>query len=152
MRCPFCSDENTRVIDSRTFSDARAIRRRRECIKCLKRFTTYETIEAVGIVVLKKDNRREEFNKEKILKGILRAVEKRNISRERIETIVLDIEKEAQDNLKGEISTKQIGNMIMKSLLQVDEVAYVRFASVYKDFKDLESFIKEIEAMKEELK
>ena len=88
MRCPFCSDENTRVIDSRTFSDARAIRRRRECIKCLKRFTTYETIEAVGIVVLKKDNRREEFNKEKILKGILRAVEKRNISRERIETIV----------------------------------------------------------------
>ncbi len=152
MRCPFCSDENTRVIDSRTFSDARAIRRRRECIKCLKRFTTYETIEAVGIVVLKKDNRREEFNKEKILKGILRAVEKRNISRERIETIVLDIEKEAQDNLKGEISTKQIGNMIMKSLLQVDEVAYVRFASVYKDFKDLDSFIKEIEAMKEELK
>ena len=152
MRCPFCSDENTRVIDSRTFSDARAIRRRRECIKCLKRFTTYETIEAVGIVVLKKDNRREEFNKEKILKGILRAVEKRNISRERIETIALDIEKEAQDNLKGEISTKQIGNMIMKSLLQVDEVAYVRFASVYKDFKDLDSFIKEIEAMKEELK
>ena len=150
MRRPFCSDENTKVIDSRTFSDSRAIRRRRECMKCFKRFTTYETIEAVGITVVKKDNRREEFDKNKVLKGVLRAVEKRDISREKIETIVLDIEKEAQDNLKGEITTDQIGNMIMKALLKIDEVAYVRFASVYKNFKDVDSFIKEIESMKED--
>ena len=98
----------------------------------------------------KKDNRREEFDKNKVLKGVLRAVEKRDISREKIETIVLDIEKEAQDNLKGEITTDQIGNMIMKALLKIDEVAYVRFASVYKNFKDVDSFIKEIESMKED--
>lgn len=150
MRCPFCSDENSKVIDSRTFSDGRAIRRRRECMSCNKRFTTYETIEVIGTTVIKKDGRREEFSKNKIMKGLIRAVEKRNIPLEKLETISLDIEKEAQDNLKGEITSDQIGIIIMKKLLEVDEVAYVRFASVYKDFRDLESFIKEIEAMKNE--
>lgn len=150
MRCPFCSDENSKVIDSRTFSDGRAIRRRRECMSCNKRFTTYETIEVIGTTVIKKDGRREEFSKNKIMKGLIRAVEKRNIPLEKLETISLDIEKEAQDNLKSEITSDQIGIIIMKKLLEVDEVAYVRFASVYKDFRDLESFIKEIEAMKNE--
>lgn len=150
MRCPFCADENSKVIDSRTFSDGRAIRRRRECMSCGKRFTTYETIEVIGITVMKKDGRREEFSKEKVMKGLIRAVEKRNISLEKLESIALDIEKEAQDNLKGEVTSAQIGKIIMKKLLEVDEVAYVRFASVYKDFKDLESFIKEIEEMKDE--
>lgn len=150
MRCPFCSDENSKVIDSRTFSDGRAIRRRRECMSCSKRFTTYETIEVIGITVIKKDGRREEFHKGKVMKGLVRAVEKRNIPLEKLENIALDIEKEAQDNLKGEVTSEQIGKIIMKKLLEVDEIAYVRFASVYKDFKDLESFIKEIEAMKNE--
>ena len=150
MRCPFCAEENSKVIDSRTFSDGRAIRRRRECMSCSKRFTTYETIEVIGITVMKKDGRREEFSKEKVMKGLIRAVEKRNISLEKLESIALDIEKEAQDNLKGEVTSAQIGKIIMKKLLEVDEVAYVRFASVYKDFKDLESFIKEIEEMKDE--
>lgn len=149
MRCPFCSGENSKVIDSRTFSEGRAIRRRRECMTCMKRFTTYETIEVIGITVVKKDGRREEFNKEKIMKGLIRAVEKRHIPLEKLENIALDIEKEAQDNLKGEITSEQIGKIIMKKLSEVDEVAYVRFASVYKDFKDLESFIKEIETMKD---
>ncbi len=150
MRCPFCAEENSKVIDSRTFSDGRAIRRRRECMSCSKRFTTYETIEVIGITVMKKDGRREEFSKEKVMKGLIRAVEKRNIPLEKLESISLDIEKEAQDNLKGEVTSAQIGKIIMKKLLEVDEVAYVRFASVYKDFKDLESFIKEIEEMKDE--
>ena len=150
MRCPFCAEENSKVIDSRTFSDGRAIRRRRECMSCSKRFTAYETIEVIGITVMKKDGRREEFSKEKVMKGLIRAVEKRNIPLEKLESISLDIEKEAQDNLKGEVTSAQIGKIIMKKLLEVDEVAYVRFASVYKDFKDLESFIKEIEEMKDE--
>jgi transcriptional repressor NrdR len=150
MKCPFCLEENSKVIDSRTFSEGRAIRRRRECMSCTKRFTTYETIEVIGIKVVKKDGRREEFNKEKVMKGLIRAVEKRNIPLEKLENISLDIEKDAQDNLKGEITSEQIGKIIMKKLLEVDEIAYVRFASVYKDFKDLESFIKEIEAMKNE--
>lgn len=149
MNCPFCNSDNSRVINSRTVSNGGAVRRRRICVVCDKRFTTYERVEESPIVVIKKDKRREEFKREKILKGLQRATEKRNISRETIEEIVIKIEREIQNNLKGEVSSKQIGTMMMTTLKELDEVAYVRFASVYKEFKDLESFMKEIKNFKD---
>ncbi|MGM0507738.1 MAG: transcriptional regulator NrdR [Fusobacteriota bacterium] len=152
MRCPFCDGDNIKVIDSRNLSNGRAIRRRRECSDCQKRFTTYERMEKTPIMVIKKDNRRERLDSEKILNGLLRATEKRNFSREELESIVLDIEKDISDrSLKGEIKTDEVGNIILERLKELDEVAYIRFASVYKDFQDVEGFLKEIEDIREKI-
>ncbi len=150
MKCPFCEIDNSRVLESRNLSDGRAIRRRRECLTCGKRFTTYERVEKAPIMVIKKDKRREPFDSNKILKGLIRATEKRNIEIEVLEGAVLEIEENAETKTsKGEITSTDIGEIIILKLKEIDEVAYIRFASVYKNFKDVESFIKEIEGMKE---
>jgi len=146
MRCPFCGYKETNVIDSRESSDGMIVRRRRECPKCKKRFTTYERIET-NIIVIKKDGRRESFDRQKIMNGIVKACEKRSISIEKIEKIVDDIESILR--LKGkEISSKEIGKIVMRKLKKLDKVAYIRFASVYKEFKDVEDFKKEFLKLK----
>jgi transcriptional repressor NrdR len=140
MKCPFCGYTEDKVVDSRTSSDDAIIRRRRECLKCGKRFTTYERIERVELMVIKKDGRREEFNREKILIGLRKACEKRPISIEKLEEMTNKIEAEIEKRNEREISSKIIGELVMKYLHNLDQVAYVRFASVYKEFKDLEEF------------
>ena len=148
MKCPYCDSENTKVIDSRAYSEGYSIKRRRVCNDCNKRFTTYEKVEEVPFYVVKKDNSREKFDQEKVMKGLIRATVKRNISVEALEAFVLDIEKQLQNSLKNEISTRDLGELIMEKLKYLDEVAYVRFASVYKDFKDIKSFIEIVEDIK----
>lgn len=138
MRCPYCESE-TRVVDKRESSEF-ITRRRRECLKCKKRFTTYERIESKNIMVLKKDKRREPFNRDKLKSGILRACEKRPVSLDEIEKIVNEIEARLREEGKNEISSKFIGELIMKKLKKLDKVAYIRFASVYRDFKDVDEF------------
>lgn len=145
MKCPYCDSENTKVIDSRSYSEGYSIKRRRACNDCRKRFTTYEKVEEVPFYVVKKDNSRERFDSEKIMKGLIRATVKRNISMEALEAFVLDIEKQLQNSLNNEISTRDLGELIMEKLKYLDEVAYVRFASVYKDFRDIKSFIEIVE-------
>lgn len=142
MKCPFCANENSRVLDSRSTEESNSIRRRRECMNCGRRFTTYETIESVPILVIKRNNSRQPFDLEKIKKGIIKACEKRPVSLNQIEEICLDIEKELQNSLRQEISSQEIGEMVMQKLKQIDEVSYVRFASVYRQFKDITNFIK----------
>lgn len=144
MHCPFCGYEDSKVIDSRPAEDGAAIRRRRECIKCEKRFTTYEKVESLPIIVIKKDKTREQFNREKLLSGITRACEKRPVETEQIDMLVDRIESELQNTLRREISTKEIGEKVMEGLREIDEVAYVRFASVYRQFKDVNTFIAEV--------
>lgn len=146
MNCPFCNYENSRVLDSR--ASASSIRRRRECLACAKRFTTYETIETTPILVIKSDGSRQPFDSAKIKKGIIRACEKRPISLSQIENIVLEIEKEIQNSLSGEVKSSLIGEMVMEKLKRLDEIAYIRFASVYQKFNDTESFVKIINDMK----
>ncbi|GLI56154.1 transcriptional repressor NrdR [Propionigenium maris DSM 9537] len=148
MKCPYCDSENTKVIDSRSYSEGYSIKRRRACNDCKKRFTTYEKVEEVPFYVVKKDNSREKFDREKVMKGLIRATVKRNISMEALETFILDIEKQLQNSLNNEISTRDLGELIMEKLKYLDEVAYVRFASVYKDFKDIKSFIEIVEDIK----
>ena len=148
MKCPYCNSENTKVIDSRAYSEGYSIKRRRVCNSCNKRFTTYEKVEEVPFYVVKKDNSREKFDHQKVIKGLIRATVKRNISMEALETFVVDIEKQLQNSLKNEISTRDLGELIMEKLKYLDEVAYVRFASVYKDFKDIKSFIEIVEDIK----
>lgn len=145
MRCPYCTSDESKVIDSRSYSEGYSIKRRRECLECGKRFTTFENVEHNTFYVVKKNGGREEFKREKILKGLVQATVKREISYEKIEGLALEIEKELQSNLSGEIESKVLGNIIMEKLKKLDEVAYVRFASVYKEFKDVKSFIREIE-------
>lgn len=145
MKCPFCNSEDTKVVDSRAFMDGNSIKRRRECINCQKRFTTYEKIEEMPLYVVKKDKRREKFDRNKLLRGLTAATIKRNISREELDTFVLEIEKSIQNSLQNEISTQELGEMIMEKLLYIDEVAYVRFVSVYKEFNDIKSFIEIVE-------
>ncbi len=140
MKCPYCGYKEDRVIDSRSSSDDTIIRRRRECLKCGKRFTTYEKVEHIPLMVIKKDGRREEFDREKILNGIRKACEKRPVSIEKMEEIVNKIEAEVEKKNVREISTRVIGQLVMKYLHKLDQVAYVRFASVYKEFKDIEEF------------
>ncbi|MGL4308222.1 transcriptional regulator NrdR [Cetobacterium sp. SF1] len=152
MKCPFCNYEDTKVIDSRAFLDGSTIKRRRECIKCEKRFTTYEKIEETVIYVVKKDKRREKFFREKLLRGLTTATIKRNISRDRLEEFIDDIEKSLQNTLKNEVTTKELGELVLKKLKDLDEVAYVRFASVYKQFNDLKSFIDIVEDIKKDKK
>jgi transcriptional repressor NrdR len=147
MRCPFCGYKNDKVLDSRESKDGKSIRRRRECLKCSKRFTTYEQVEQILPVVVKKDGRREAFNSFKILNGLKKACEKRPISLATMEKIVEDIEKEIQNKMEKEISASEIGDMVMARLKKLDDVAYVRFASVYRQFKDINEFMDEIKKM-----
>jgi transcriptional repressor NrdR len=144
MRCPFCNNEETKVIDSRPVEEGNATRRRRECEKCGKRFTTYEKVEESIIMVIKKDGRREAFDRTKILNGIVKACEKRPVSMDEIEAIVSDIERGLNNMMEREVKSSFIGELVMEKLKNLDEVAYVRFASVYRQFTDVETFIKEI--------
>ncbi|MBQ8391088.1 MAG: transcriptional repressor NrdR [Clostridia bacterium] len=144
MRCPFCGHEDSKVIDSRPTDEGVAIRRRRECIKCAQRFTTYEKVESLPIVVIKKDKTREMFDREKLLAGLTRACEKRPVETSTLDRLVDKIESDLQNTLKREISTKEIGEKVMEGLKDIDEVAYVRFASVYRQFKDVSTFIAEV--------
>ncbi|WP_026895204.1 transcriptional regulator NrdR [Clostridiisalibacter paucivorans] len=144
MKCPYCDYYETKVIDSRPTGEGQAIRRRRECIKCNKRFTTYEKIEEIPLVIEKKDGTRQSFNRNKILNGIIRACEKRPVPINKIEKIVDNIEKELYNSMEKEVTSKHIGEMVMHYLKDLDEVAYVRFASVYRQFKDLNTFMDEL--------
>ena len=144
MKCPYCGFVESRVIDSRPTDEGERIRRRRECLKCGKRFTTYEVIENFPIVVIKKDKSRETFDRSKLLNGLLRACEKRPVSMDTLERIVDEIENLLQNSLDWEVSSQRIGTYAMEKLKTVDEVAYVRFASVYRQFKDINSFMEEL--------
>ncbi len=144
MRCPYCGFDDSKVIDSRPTEEGVAIRRRRECIECTKRFTTYEKVESLPIIVIKKDKTRELFNREKLLAGLTRACEKRPVEAHQLDLLVDKIESDLQNTLKREISTKEIGEKVMEGLKDIDEVAYVRFASVYRQFKDVSTFIAEV--------
>ena len=144
MKCPFCGYEESKVIDSRPTDEGEKIRRRRECIACAKRFTTYEIIESVPIVVVKKDKSRQAFDRVKLFNGMLRACEKRPVSIDQIEKVVSDIETELQNSLDREVTSVHIGELVMDKLKGLDEVAYVRFASVYRQFKDINTFMDEL--------
>ena len=145
MKCPGCGHTESKVIDSRSADEGNSIRRRRECLNCQRRFTTYEVIETIPLIVIKKNDSREPFDRNKILNGIMRACQKRPVSVEQMEKIVYDIENELQNSLKNEVHVSQIGSMVMDKLKDVDAVSYVRFASVYREFKDVETFMREIE-------
>ena len=144
MKCHFCGYEESKVIDSRPTDEGEKIRRRRECISCAKRFTTYEIIETVPIVVVKKDKSRQAFDRVKLFNGMLRACEKRPVSIDQIEKVVTDIETELQNSLDREVTSVHIGELVMDKLKELDEVAYVRFASVYRQFKDINTFMDEL--------
>lgn len=147
MRCPFCEYNGTRVLDSRPFNNNKSIRRRRECEKCERRFTTFEMVEETPLLIVKKDGTREEFNRDKILRGLVRACEKRPVPLEVLEHVVNDIEKELRSCGQAEIQSNDVGEKVMERLYHVDEVAYVRFASVYRQFKDINVFMKELEEL-----
>ena len=145
MKCIYCGNTESKVLDSRSCDENNSIRRRRECLGCGKRFTTYETIETTHLLVIKSDNSRQEFNPEKLKRGIIRACEKRPVSMSQIDTIVSDIEKELYNNLDQEVESNKIGELVMSALKQIDEVSYIRFASVYRKFADLTHFIEFIQ-------
>jgi transcriptional repressor NrdR len=147
MRCPFCNRFDSKVVDSRASEDGNAIRRRRECLHCQKRFTTYERIEEAPLIVVKKDQRREPFDRQKILNGLLRACEKRPVSIVTIEQLVDSVEKELRNRMDQEISSRMIGELVMAGLKKIDEVAYVRFASVYRQFEDVATFMDELHTL-----
>ena len=147
MRCPFCSNNETKVVDKRPTINEE-IRRRRECLKCNKRFTTYESIQKLDIIVLKKDGRKEKFFRDKLKQGMLKACEKRPVSEEQIEQVVNKIESELRRLKTKEIPSKSLGEKVIKKLKSLDEVAYLRFASVYKSFEDIKDFEKEVKALK----
>jgi len=144
MKCPFCGNPESKVVDSRPTDEGESIRRRRECLACQKRFTTYETVEIIPIIVIKKDGSRQAFDKQKILNGLLRASEKRPISLDELTRVVDNIEMKLQNELRREVTTSEIGQLVMDELKNLDEVAYVRFASVYREFKDINSFMSEL--------
>ena len=152
MRCPFCGSEDTKVVDSRSYLEGNSIKRRRECIICQRRFSTFERVEEVPLYVIKKDQRRVLFDREKVMRGLTFATVKRNIGREDLEKIVYEVEKNIQNTLKNEITTRDLGEMILEKLKKIDQVAYVRFASVYKEFDDVKSFVELIEEMEREKK
>ena len=147
MRCPFCDNPDTKVIDSRPTEEGHAIRRRRGCDACNKRFTTYEKVEEAILMVVKKDGRRETFDRTKILNGIIKACEKRPVSMAQMEAVASDIERNLYSQMDKEVASDYIGELIMEQLKQLDEVAYVRFASVYRQFTDVKTFIQEIEKL-----
>ena len=144
MKCPYCRSKRDKVVDSRSIRNNQAVRRRRECLKCHKRYTTYEYVEEIPLMVVKSDGRREPFERQKILNGLIKACEKRPISLEKLETVVTKIETQLQNKFLKEIKSKIIGEMIMKALHNLDEVAYVRFASVYRQFRDVSQFTAEL--------
>ena len=144
MKCPFCGFEESKVIDSRPTDEGQRIRRRRECLQCGKRFTTYEIIESLPIIVIKKDKSRETFNRNKLMTGLLRACEKRPVSIDTLDNLIDEIETIIQNSLDREVSSERIGELVMEKLKKIDEVAYVRFASVYRQFKDINTFMNEL--------
>ncbi|HPP66853.1 MAG TPA: transcriptional regulator NrdR [bacterium] len=151
MKCPYCGFREDRVIDSRESDDGLQIRRRRECLQCEKRYTTYEEIEEKPLIVIKNDGRREKFIREKIFNGIQKACEKRPISTEQISLIVDEIQQELNQRFEREVPAKQIGNLVIEKLQKLDEISYVRFASVYRQFKDISEFQKEVEQMRRKI-
>ena len=150
MKCPFCANLESKVVDSRPADEGASIRRRRECLSCGKRFTTYETVESLPLVVVKKDGSRQSFDKDKVLRGMIRACEKRPVPMETLVKIADTVEQELQNSLERETSTEKIGELVMEKLKPMDEVAYVRFASVYRQFKDIDSFKRELDKILEE--
>ena len=150
MKCPFCGFEESKVIDSRPTDEGQRIRRRRECLKCGKRFTTYEIIESLPIIVIKKDKSRETFNRDKLMTGLLRACEKRPVSIDTLDNMIDEIETVLQNSLDREVSSEKIGELVMEKLKKIDEVAYVRFASVYRQFKDINTFMHELNKLLEQ--
>ena len=149
MKCPFCGFEESKVIDSRPTDEGQRIRRRRECLDCGKRFTTYEIIESLPIIVIKKDKSREAFNRDKLMTGLLRACEKRPVSIDTLDNMIDEIETVLQNSLDREVSSEKIGELVMEKLKTIDEVAYVRFASVYRQFKDVNTFMRELSKLLE---
>ncbi|MBT3406316.1 transcriptional repressor NrdR [Candidatus Woesearchaeota archaeon] len=147
MKCPYCGATETKVVDKRETENIEATRRRRECLKCEKRFTTYERIENIELLVIKKNGVREQFDRQKLLKGILRCCIKRDISQDKIEKVVDYVENELRNKETTEIKSREIGDFVMKKLRRIDQVAYIRFASVYRDFADLEEFEKELKKL-----
>lgn len=147
MKCPSCQYNETKVVDSRLNGDGTSIRRRRECLKCEKRFTTYEYVEHVPLMVVKRDSRRQPFDREKIIAGIVKACEKRPVSIDKIEEVTSEIERVIQKKYDREVSAKDLGELIMEKLAMLDEVAYVRFASVYRQFRDVNQFMSELKLM-----
>ena len=152
MKCPICSTPDSKVVDSRPASDGDVIRRRRECKRCGKRFTTYETVESLPLIVVKKDHTRETFDRNKLLKSIIRACDKRQVTLEQMDAVVSEIETTMQNSLQNEIPSAAIGEMVMEKLKSLDEVAYVRFASVYRQFKDIGAFMEELNKLLDEKK
>ncbi len=147
MKCIYCGCEESKVLDSRSTDETNSIRRRRECLNCGRRYTTYETVETTPILVVKTDGSRQPFDRAKIINGMIKACEKRPVSLTQIETVAMDIEKSLQNKLLQEVNSAELGEMVMNALKQLDEVAYVRFASVYRQFKDITSFKKLLEEM-----
>ena len=150
MKCPFCGDQESKVVDSRRSEDGNSIRRRRECLACLRRFTTYEIVESLPIIVVKRDGTRQSFDRNKVLNSMVRAFDKRQVDVADLDRITTEIEQTIQNTLEREVTTDAIGQMVMERLKPLDEVAYIRFASVYRRFQDVRSFIHEIEAFLEE--
>ena len=149
MRCPYCANPESKVVDSRPSDEGNSIRRRRECLACHKRFTTYETVECLPLVVIKRDGSRQSFDKSKLLNGMIRACEKRPVSFQTLEAIANEIEQILQNEMDREVPSTRIGELVMERLRQVDEVAYVRFASVYRQFKDIGTFMAELSKLLE---
>ena len=147
MKCPFCGFDDSKVVDSRPTDEGTSIRRRRECLKCLKRFTTYETVERMPLMLVKRDGTRQAYDRQKLLGGLIKACEKRPVSLPQLEQIVDTVEQRVFGSLESEVSSKVIGELVMEQLRQIDEVAYVRFASVYRQFKDVDAFMSELETM-----
>lgn len=149
MHCPFCGNNDTKVLESRQVEEGTAVRRRRECERCSRRFTTFEKYEDMPLIVVKKDGRREEFSRGKLKAGILRACEKRPVSIDQIENMVYEIEKTLRNSTEREVPSKAIGEAVMNSIVRLDEVAYIRFASVYREFKDVQRFLEELHELVE---
>lgn len=150
MKCPACAHPESKVIDSRPSAEGSTIRRRRECLHCQRRFTTYEIIEDIPMVVVKKDNSREAYDRNKLMSSIIRACDKRKVTKAQMEEIVNEIERTLQNSLQNEIPTSYVGELVMRKLKDLDEVAYVRFASVYRQFKDIEAFMEELNKLLDE--
>ena len=150
MRCPYCGCEESKVVDSRPTDEGERIRRRRECFQCLRRFTTYEVIESTPIIIIKRDNSREPFNRDKLTTGLLRACEKRPISLDQIDEVIDKVESKIYGSMEREVSSKKVGEITLEYLKDLDEVAYVRFASVYRKFKDIHSFMEELQRLLQE--
>ena len=150
MRCPFCANPESKVVDSRPADEGASIRRRRECLACHKRFTTYETMETLPLMVVKKDGSRQSFDRNKVMNGLIRACEKRPVSFSTMEEIVNEIEQTLQNEMEREVSSAEIGELVMERLKKLDEVAYVRFASVYRQFKDINTFMHELNKLLED--